>query len=137
MYHAGLRSSLLAPCSCSLLVFVWQRGPVLCRTPATRQNCKQSCVVLRLCVPVYINRLAILYHDWLGVKKLLARAKTICEAGGDWEHKNKLKVRRGRGLQWRLLGHLHLRACLHLCEAMALQQRPAAQLRKESTHRMY
>lgn len=38
-------------------------------------------------------RLAILYHDWLGVKKLLARAKVICEAGGDWEHKNKLKVR--------------------------------------------
>ncbi len=37
-------------------------------------------------------RLAILYHDWLGVKKLLARAKAICEAGGDWEHKNKLKV---------------------------------------------
>lgn len=40
-------------------------------------------------------RLAILYHDWLGVKKLLARAKTICEAGGDWEHKNKLKVYEG------------------------------------------
>jgi hypothetical protein len=37
-------------------------------------------------------RLAILYQDWHGVKKLLARAKTICEAGGDWEHKNKLKV---------------------------------------------
>lgn len=36
-----------------------------------------------------------MYHDWLGVKKLLARAKTICEAGGDWEHKNKLKVRAG------------------------------------------
>jgi hypothetical protein len=43
-----------------------------------------------MCVAVF--RLAILYHDWLGVKKLLARAKTICEAGGDWEHKNKLKV---------------------------------------------
>jgi hypothetical protein len=26
------------------------------------------------------------------VKKLLVRAKAICEAGGDWEHKNKLKV---------------------------------------------
>jgi hypothetical protein len=40
-------------------------------------------------------RLAILYQDWHGVKKLLVRAKTICEAGGDWEHKNKLKVRFG------------------------------------------
>lgn len=40
-------------------------------------------------------RLAILYQDWHGVKKLLVRAKTICEAGGDWEHKNKLKVYEG------------------------------------------
>lgn len=39
--------------------------------------------------------MSILYHDWLGVKKLLARAKAICEAGGDWEHKNKLKVGSG------------------------------------------
>jgi hypothetical protein len=45
---------------------------------------------------VGVSRLAILYHDWLGVKKLLARAKTICEAGGDWEHKNKLKVSAAR-----------------------------------------
>lgn len=68
--------------------------------PQLARSCKQSCAVLRLCVPVCLNRLAILYHDWLGVKKLLARAKTICEAGGDWEHKNKLKVRPGgRGLQ--------------------------------------
>ena len=27
------------------------------------------------------------------MKRLLAKAKGICEAGGDWEHKNKLKVR--------------------------------------------
>eukprot|EP00878_Enallax_costatus_P019958 GHUV01021074.1.p1 GENE.GHUV01021074.1~~GHUV01021074.1.p1 ORF type:complete len:357 (+),score=103.98 GHUV01021074.1:261-1331(+) len=40
-------------------------------------------------------RLAILYNDWQQVKKLLGRAKTICEAGGDWEHKNKLKVYEG------------------------------------------
>jgi len=37
-------------------------------------------------------RLAILYEDWHGVKKLLSKAKQICDAGGDWEHKNKLKV---------------------------------------------
>lgn len=36
-----------------------------------------------------------MYHDWQCVKKLLVRAKTICEAGGDWEHKNKLKVYEG------------------------------------------
>eukprot|EP00882_Tetradesmus_deserticola_P026493 GHRQ01029237.1.p1 GENE.GHRQ01029237.1~~GHRQ01029237.1.p1 ORF type:complete len:370 (+),score=129.11 GHRQ01029237.1:250-1359(+) len=40
-------------------------------------------------------RLAILYQDWHCVKRLLLRAKTICEAGGDWEHKNKLKVYEG------------------------------------------
>lgn len=40
-------------------------------------------------------RLAIMYQDWQCVKKLLVRAKTICEAGGDWEHKNKLKVYEG------------------------------------------
>eukprot|EP00879_Flechtneria_rotunda_P004844 GHRR01005117.1.p1 GENE.GHRR01005117.1~~GHRR01005117.1.p1 ORF type:complete len:388 (+),score=142.07 GHRR01005117.1:202-1365(+) len=40
-------------------------------------------------------RLAILYQDWLCVKKLLGQAKAICEAGGDWEHKNKLKVYEG------------------------------------------
>jgi hypothetical protein len=37
-------------------------------------------------------RLAILYDDWHAVKRLLGKAKGICEAGGDWEHKNKLKV---------------------------------------------
>lgn len=70
-------------------------------------------------------RLAILYHDWLGVKKLLARAKVICEAGGDWEHKNKLKVRHAVTLkaayhwQWpmfwlgRSLSHLRLQSWLH------------------------
>lgn len=35
----------------------------------------------------------MLYHDWQGVRKLLGRAKTICDAGGDWEQKNRLKVR--------------------------------------------
>lgn len=29
------------------------------------------------------------------------RAKTICEAGGDWEHKNKLKVCVEGGEGWR------------------------------------
>ncbi len=32
------------------------------------------------------------YEDWRGVKKLLAKAKTLCDQGGDWERKNKLKV---------------------------------------------
>eukprot|EP00877_Chromochloris_zofingiensis_P004593 jgi/Chrzof1/14134/Cz08g26100.t1 len=38
------------------------------------------------------TRLAMLYEDWSAVKKLLARGKQVCDAGGDWEHKNKLKV---------------------------------------------
>jgi hypothetical protein len=33
-----------------------------------------------------------MYEDWHAVKKLLGKAKQICDAGGDWEHKNKLKV---------------------------------------------
>jgi len=38
-------------------------------------------------------RLAILYSDWPRVAALLARARAACEApGGDWEHKNRLKV---------------------------------------------
>jgi len=37
-------------------------------------------------------RLAILYGDWPRVAALLARARAVCEAGGDWEHKNRLKV---------------------------------------------
>lgn len=37
-------------------------------------------------------RLYILYSDWNTVKAHLARAQTLCDAGGDWEHKNKLKV---------------------------------------------
>ena len=32
------------------------------------------------------------YEDWRGVKKLLTKAKLLCDAGGDWERKNKLKV---------------------------------------------
>jgi hypothetical protein len=40
-------------------------------------------------------RLNILFSDWHTVKQLLARAKQLCESGGDWEHKNKLKVRAG------------------------------------------
>ena len=34
----------------------------------------------------------MLYDDWRGVKKLLAKAKMLCDQGGDWERKNKLKV---------------------------------------------
>ncbi|GBF97604.1 26S proteasome non-ATPase regulatory subunit 6 [Raphidocelis subcapitata] len=40
-------------------------------------------------------RLAVLYDDWHAVKRLLARARAVCEAGGDWEHKNRLKVYEG------------------------------------------
>lgn len=38
------------------------------------------------------NRLFMLYDDWHGVKTLLAKAKQLCDDGGDWERKNKLKV---------------------------------------------
>ncbi len=44
------------------------------------------------CLAHHCCRLAILYEDWVDVKQLLARAKVVCDAGGDWEHKNKLKV---------------------------------------------
>lgn len=42
-------------------------------------------------------RLFILYGDWRKVKALAARAQVLCEDGGDWERKNKLKVGRERG----------------------------------------
>ena len=29
------------------------------------------------------------------MKRLLARARAVCGAGGDWEHKNRLKVYEG------------------------------------------
>mmetsp|Transcript_24714 Transcript_24714/g.53924 ORF Transcript_24714/g.53924 Transcript_24714/m.53924 type:complete len:389 (+) Transcript_24714:125-1291(+) len=40
-------------------------------------------------------RLLMFYEDWRGVKKLLAKAKALCDDGGDWERKNKLKVYEG------------------------------------------
>ncbi|GLC35455.1 hypothetical protein PLESTB_000205300 [Pleodorina starrii] len=40
-------------------------------------------------------RLSILYGDWRRVKALVARAQTLCDEGGDWERKNKLKVYQG------------------------------------------
>lgn len=45
-------------------------------------------------------RLAMFYEDWRGVKKLLLKAKTLCDAGGDWERKNKLKVCTGANCIW-------------------------------------
>lgn len=37
-------------------------------------------------------RLSIFYDDWHDVKNLLARGKKLCDDGGDWERKNRLKV---------------------------------------------
>ncbi|KAL6763621.1 26S proteasome regulatory complex [Haematococcus lacustris] len=37
-------------------------------------------------------RLNMFYGDWHKVKVQLARAKQLCDEGGDWERKNKLKV---------------------------------------------
>lgn len=37
-------------------------------------------------------RLMLLYSDWAAVKQLLGHAKRLCEEGGDWERKNRLKV---------------------------------------------
>jgi 26S proteasome regulatory subunit N7 len=31
-------------------------------------------------------------EDWAAVKAGIARAKVLCEEGGDWERKNRLKV---------------------------------------------
>ncbi len=39
-----------------------------------------------------LARLYMCYGDLHGVKDLLVRAKQLCEDGGDWERKNKLKV---------------------------------------------
>mmetsp|Transcript_19099 Transcript_19099/g.32770 ORF Transcript_19099/g.32770 Transcript_19099/m.32770 type:complete len:387 (+) Transcript_19099:65-1225(+) len=38
------------------------------------------------------TRLAMFYCDWHLVKSLLARAQQLCDDGGDWERKNRLKV---------------------------------------------
>ncbi|KAG2497130.1 hypothetical protein HYH03_004721 [Edaphochlamys debaryana] len=40
-------------------------------------------------------RLQMLYGDWRKLKTLVARAQALCEEGGDWERKNKLKVYQG------------------------------------------
>lgn len=37
-------------------------------------------------------RLSMFFEDWHDVKKLLARAQQLCDDGGDWERKNRLKV---------------------------------------------
>ncbi|MEW5313848.1 MAG: hypothetical protein WDW38_005381 [Sanguina aurantia] len=37
-------------------------------------------------------RLFMLYEEWRSVQRLVLRAKKMCEEGGDWERKNKLKV---------------------------------------------
>ena len=37
-------------------------------------------------------RLCKYYSDWHAVKELLAKAQRLCDNGGDWERKNKLKV---------------------------------------------
>ena len=39
-----------------------------------------------------LRSLLMFYEDWRDVKKLLAKAKLLCDQGGDWERKNKLKV---------------------------------------------
>lgn len=33
------------------------------------------------------------YGDWVAVKANLTKVKQLCEEGGDWERKNKVKVR--------------------------------------------
>jgi 26S proteasome regulatory subunit N7 len=37
-------------------------------------------------------RLLMFYEDWPSVKKMIAKAKQLSDAGGDWERRNKLKV---------------------------------------------
>lgn len=37
-------------------------------------------------------RLDILYGEWQSYKRNLVRVKKFCDAGGDWERKNKVKV---------------------------------------------
>ena len=39
-----------------------------------------------------INRLAIFHQDWHAFKADLDRAMKMCDEGGDWERKNKIKV---------------------------------------------
>lgn len=40
-------------------------------------------------------RLCMFHGDWHGVKEQLAKAQRLCDSGGDWERKNKLKVYQG------------------------------------------
>jgi 26S proteasome regulatory subunit N7 len=57
---------------------------------AKHYSCSQSVHIHRPSVCFF--RLLMFYEDWRGVKKLLAKAKLLCDQGGDWERKNKLKV---------------------------------------------
>lgn len=41
---------------------------------------------------MFACRLAMFYNEWHTVKALLTSAQQLCEDGGDWERKNRLKV---------------------------------------------
>lgn len=40
-------------------------------------------------------RLFMFYGDWKGIKELLTKVQSLCDDGGDWERKNRLKVYQG------------------------------------------
>lgn len=59
---------------------------------ACMQTLMHSCTRTRAPPTPTQARLCIFYSDWHGVKGLLAKAQRLCDSGGDWERKNKLKV---------------------------------------------
>lgn len=67
-------------------------------SPALQQPCigqgdvRHSLSTLSL-LPLPATRLDIALGDWRAVKGGIEKAKALCAKGGDWERKNKLKVR--------------------------------------------
>lgn len=45
-----------------------------------------------LMLPLVPCRSDIAFGDWHAVKQQIDKAKKLCDQGGDWERKNRLKV---------------------------------------------
>ena len=56
--------------------------------PQTESDSAIACLMLAL-MPC---RSDIAFGDWHAVKQQIDKAKKLCDEGGDWERKNRLKV---------------------------------------------
>ena len=60
-----------------------------------QQVCRVDTSGSRQCSPsalVVVCRSDIAFGDWHAVKQQIDKAKKLCDEGGDWERKNRLKV---------------------------------------------